>query len=191
MIRYLLEDTISLCNDESVYDIDSYSYGKIEERTQSIFHNLIFYFETLLKAYLSIYGQEVPRTHRLNDLVHRVKISMLDQNHNDSVFHAFIIPMIEDTVKHISAIPGNFKEEYVKYDDNPQDHTVLVFRTDCMNSILDIVDLSVDMIYEMYFFPEKCTYLSQGFYNKLLDRCKSLETKRLVQETYKFLVEEN
>ena len=189
VLIHLLDDAIEICNDERIYDIDSSSYQMVEERTMALFHNLIFFSEILLKAYISLQGENVPHTHKLETLLKRAKEVMFKQNHNDTLFHAYIIPVIEGEVLHISSIPGKFKEEYVKYDDNEHDTTLMIFRSDYFSQIRDFVSLSEDIIMGIYYDPEGKMYLKQGLYERLLEKCKTAKAKEAVEKTYGFLVE--
>ena len=184
----LLDEVIEVCNDDTVYDIDSYSYGRVEQLTLSLFHNLIFFSETLLKAYISLQGEKVPRTHKLQTLLKSVKDTMFIKKHDNTLFHAYIIPFIEGEVLHISSIPGGFREEYVKYDDNPYDTTLMVFRSDAFAQIRDFVVLSEDIITGIYYDPEERMYLEQGLFERLLEKCETNEARAAIEDVYSFLV---
>lgn len=184
----LLDEGIEVCNDDTVYDIDSYSYGRVEQLTLSLFHNLIFFSETLLKAYISLQGEKVPHTHKLQTLLKSAKEIMFRKKHDNTVFHAYIIPFVEREVLHISSIPGGFKEEYVKYDDNPHDTTLMVFRSDSFIETRDFVVLSEDIITSLYYDPDERMYLKQGLYERLLEKCETNEARAAIEGVYSFLV---
>ncbi len=184
----LLDEGIEVSNDDTVYDIDSYSYGRVEQLTLSLFHNLIFFSETLLKAYISLQGEKVPRTHKLQTLLKSVKDTMFIKKHDNTLFHAYIIPFIEGEVLHISSIPGGFREEYVKYDDNPYDTTLMVFRSDAFAQIRDFVVLSEDIITGICYDPEERMYLEQGLFERLLEKCETNEARVAIEDVYSFLV---
>ena len=84
---------------------------------------------------------------------------------------------------------GKFKEEYVKYDDNEHDTTLMIFRSDYFSQIRDFVSLSEDIIMGIYYDPEGKMYLKQGLYERLLEKCKTAKAKEAVEKTYGFLVE--
>ena len=188
ILIHLLDEGIELCNDDAVYDIDSYSYGLVKQLTLPLFHNLIFFSETLLKAYISLQGEKVPHTHKLQILLKSAKEIMFRGNHNNTLFHAYIIPFIEREVLHISSIPGGFKEEHVKYDDNPHDTTLMVFRSDYFIETRDFVVLSEDIITGLYYDPDERMYLEQGLYERLLEKCETDEARTAIESAYSFLV---
>ena len=187
----LLDEAIEICNDERVYDIDSSIYQMVEERTMALFHNLIFFSEILLKAYISLQGENVPHTHKLETLLKRTKEIMFKNGHNDTLFHGYIIPMVEGEVLHISSIPGKFKEEYVKYDDNEHDTTLIPFRSDYFIQIRDFVRMSEDIIMGLYYNPDERRYLEQGLYERLLEKCESEKAKKAIEMVYGFLKSES
>lgn len=190
VLMHLLDEALTICNDEQVYDIDSYYYGMVEEYTPALFHNFLFFSETLLKAYISLQGEKVPYTHKIDTLLKRSKEIMFEKKQNDTVFHARIIPMIEEIVLHISSIPRPFKEQYVKYDDNPNDTTLVAFRADYFHQIIDFVRLSNDIIMDMYYSPEEKMYLKQGLYGRLIEKCKTVKEKETFQQMYQFLIQD-
>ncbi len=189
ILLHLLDEAIGICNDERIYDIDSHLYQMVEERTMALFHNLIFFSEILLKAYISLQGENVPHTHKLETLLKRTKETMFKNGHNDTLFHAYIIPLIEGEVLHISSIPGKFKEEYVKYDDNEHDTTLMIFRADYFLQIRDFVRMSEDIITGLYYNPAEQLYLKQGLYERLLEKCETEQAKDAIKKVYKYLIE--
>ena len=189
ILLHLLDEAIEICNDERIYDIDSYSYQMVEERTMALFHNLIFFSEIMLKAYISLQGESIPHTHKLETLLKITKEIMFKKGHNNTLFHAYIIPMIEGEVLHISSISGKFKEEYVKYDDNENDTTLIVFCSDHFVQIKDFVRIGSDIIMNLYYNPEEQIYLEQGLYDRLLEKCETEKAKRAIEIVYKFLIE--
>lgn len=189
ILLHLLDEAIEICNDESIYDIDSHAYQMVEERTMALFHNLIFFSEIMLKSYISLQDENVPHTHKLETLLKRTKEVMFKRGHNDTLFHGYIIPMIEGEVLHISSIPGKFKEECVKYDDNEHDTTLMVFRADYFAQIKDFVRMSEDIIMGLYYNPDERMYLEQGLYDRLLKKCGTEQAKDAIKKVYKFLNE--
>ena len=189
ILLHLLDEAIEICKDERIYDIDSHLYEMVEERTMALFHNLIFFTEILLKAYLSLQGENVPHSHKLKTLLKRTKEVMYEKEHNNTLFHAYIIPMIEREVLHLSSIPGKFREEYVKYDDNEHDTTLIIFRADTFDQIRDLVRMSEDIITGMYYNPEERLYLKQGLYRRLLEDCETEQAKDAIKKVYKYLIE--
>ncbi len=190
VLNHLLDDATQVCNNNSVYDIDSSCYQAIEELTLALFHNLIFFSETLLKAYISLLGGNVPHTHKLEELLKNTKEIMYEKKHNDTLFHAYVIPVIEGEVMHISSIPGKFKEEYVKYDDNPNDTTIVVFSSKHFDQLRDFVNLSDDIIMSLYYNPNDQKYFEQGLYERLYEKCTTEKAKNAIEKVYKFLVKQ-
>ena len=189
VLVHLLDEAIEIASTENTYDIDGALYSKIEELTPTLFHNSIFYFETLAKAYLSIYGKDVPHTHKLSQLLRLVTETMSELNHRDTWFHAHVIPTFEGVVHHINSIPGDFKEQFGKYDDNPQDATIIKFHPEDLKRVRDVVETSHDMIVEMYYQPNDCFYLKPGIYNRLIQKSSTKEQRKAVEETYQFLLD--
>lgn len=187
VLMHLLDEALSICNDEQVYDIDSYHYEKVEEYTPVLFNSLLFFSETLLKSYISLQGERVPYTHKIETLLKRSKEIMFREKHNDTLFHARVIPMMEEIVLHISSIPSPFKEQFVKYDDNPYDSTLMVFRADYFQQIIDFVNISFDIILDMYYSPDDKMYWKQGLYGRLLEKCETTKEKDAVKQIYQFL----
>lgn len=189
VLIHLLDDAILLAENENTYDVDGYNYSMIEELTPALFHNTLFYFETLAKAYLSINGQAFPKNHKLSELLKLVKQTMFAKQHNNTLFHAHVVPLFEGVVNHISSIPGKFKEQYVKYDDNPMDSTVVEFSSKHLKEIRDLVEVSHDMVSEMYCDTENCFYLHTNLYQRLMNNCKNDEDRKRVETVYSFLFE--
>lgn len=190
ILIHLIDEGIEVCNDERVYDVDSNAYERVEQLTLSLFHNLIFFSETLLKAYISLQGERVPHTHKLQTLLEAAKEIMFRKNHDNTLFHAYIIPFIEEEVLHISSISGGFKEEYVKYDDNPYDTTVMVFQSDYFTRIRDFLVLSEDIITGIYYDSKEPMYLEQGVYERLLEKCETNEARAAIESAYNFLIKD-
>lgn len=190
LLIHLLDEAIQLSENEKTYDIDGYNYSLVEDLTPALFHNLIFYFETLAKAYLSINEQDIPKSHKLNDLLNLVKTTMFVKHQNNTLFHAYVIPMFEDIVNYISSIPGQFKEQYVKYDDNPQDPTVIEFDPERLKLERDLVAISYDMLCDMYYGTEDCLYLHKDLFQRMMARCNIDEDREHFETKYGFLLEQ-
>lgn len=121
----LLKEAIELCKKEDIYDIDSYNYSQIQELTPSLFHNIVFYYELMAKAYMSLCNIEPPHIHKVNEIYPLFINTMHEQNHNNSFFHIYIIPTFNFIVTHIANIPGEINEAFIKY--NANDSTLVVF----------------------------------------------------------------
>lgn len=188
VLTELLNKAITICANESVYDVDSYAYSEIEQLTPTLFHNSLFFFETVMKAYLSLCEKTVPFTHKLEDLLILLKQTMFEMGHNNTMFHAHVVPMIEELVNHINRIPGKFKEEYVKYDDNPQDITVILFDINHLNNMRNEVEFIHDIIFGLYYDINDQLYLRPNLYDRLLQKSETEEAKNRIRTTYGFLL---
>lgn len=185
VLKHLLEDALALCGDESTYDIDSYNNELIEPLSHALYSGFAFYVELFLKAYLSLGKVEPPHTHKLESLLLSVKQTMSKQGHNNTLFHALVIPRLELTVNHIKNIPGQFNEAYIKYDDNPTDQTVIVFDETLLKDMLDFITVSYDIIVDLFFKSD--LYLAPGLFQRLLQRCATDEDRKRIVENYSFL----
>lgn len=180
-----MEDAIALCDDESTYDVDSYNNELMESLSQALYSNISFYMELFSKAYLSISGIKPPHTHKLEPLLASVKKVMRKRGHNNTIFHAVVIPILERTVNYLKTIPGEFNEAYIKYDDNSFDQTVIIFNADSLKDILDFIKVSDDIILELYYGSD--FHLKAGLYQRLLKMCKTDEERDRIIKTYGFL----
>ena len=97
--------------------------------------------------------------------------------------------VFEEIVKHITSIPGPFKEQYVKYDDNPYDATIVEFNSEHLKEMRDLVEITYDIVNEMYYSPGDCVYLRKDLYQRLLNKCKTSEDKERIFRVYGFLLE--
>lgn len=185
VLQHLVEDAIALCDDESTYDVDSYNNELMESLSQALYSNISFYMELFSKAYLSIRGIKPPHTHKLEPLLASVKQVMRKRGHNNTIFHAVVIPILERTVNYLKTIPGEFNEAYIKYDDNSFDQTVIIFNADSLKDILDFIKVSDDIILELYYGSD--LYLRAGLYQRLLQMCKTDEERDRIIKTYGFL----
>lgn len=190
VLKMLLDEAIVLSQNENSYNVDSYSYSMIETLTPSLFHNIIFYYEILAKAYLSLNNITFSRTHKINHLSELVRSTMFEKGHNNTLFHAQVITKLEQLAKHISYIPGAFNEAFVKYDDNPEDITIIEFCAEQFRELRDFVDLSCEIIWDLYYEPDKCGFMRPGLFQRLLDKCESEEAKKSMQELYGFLMDQ-
>lgn len=189
VIDLLFKEALKLCNQESSYDIDSYSYGYLSELTPAIFHNVLFYFELFGKTYLSLSEVDFPNTHKLEKILNLLKQTMFKLNHNNTIFHARIVKAFEDIVKHIETIPGNFKEQYVKYFDNVDDSTTISFDEKLLTEIKSVIDMSYDFISHYYYNKEEPIYLKCGLFERLCNKTKNEVDLAKIKQTYSYLVE--
>lgn len=187
VISLLFKKAIEVVKDERVYDIDSYSSGLLSKLSPAIFHNLTFYIEVFCKAYLSLTNTEAPHSHNLSILYRKTVDAMVNNNHNDSLFQILILDPLYKFVNHIGEIPGNFKEQYIKYDDNPLDDSVILFDHASLAEMTMVLELSVDFISEYYYQGTKTHYLKSNVYQRMMDKADTEEKKKKIQELYPHL----
>lgn len=189
VLKLLFEKSITLIQNEKVYDIDSNSFGYLSELSPAIFHNLIFYVEVFCKAYLSLAGIEVPHTHKLSLIYQKTVETMISQKHNNSLFQVLILDPLYKLVDHVGRIPGNFKEQFVKYDDNPLDDTVIIFQPEDLHEMNNVVELSNDFITGYFYEGTETHYLKSGLYQRILNKAENEEQKKKIQKMYSYLVD--
>lgn len=187
VISLLFEKAIEVVKDERVYDIDSHSSGLLSELSPAIFHNLTFYIEVFCKAYLSLTKTEVPHSHSLSLLYQKVVETMFSNKHNDSLFQIRVLDPLYKFVDHIGKIPGNFKEHFIKYDDNPLDDTVILFEHEGLVEMKIILELSVDFISEYFYMGAGTYYLKSDIYQRMLDKADTEEKRQRIREMYPHL----
>lgn len=189
VISLLLDKAIEVINDERVYDIDSRSFGHLSKLSPAIYQNFIFYIEVFCKAYLSITGIP-PRpkpTHKLSSIYQETIDVMTNQNHNDSLFQVLVLDPLYQFVEHIHKIPGVFKEQYIKYDDNLQDDTVILFDVSALNEMKSLLELSSDFIEDYFYLGTDTHYLKTNLYQRLLEKADTEEKKKRVKDLYPHL----
>lgn len=187
VVSLLIDKSIEVCSEPRVFDIDSYNFGQLNQLTQGLFHNLLFYFELFGKAYLSLSAIKVPKTHNLSKIYKLVTKTMYEKGHNDSLFQVSMLDEILLTVEYVTAIPGNFKEEYIKYDDNPNDETAIVFNSSWFHILKNTTDLCNDFVYNYYYEKDNCYSLKIGLLERVLQKCKTEEEKTKLRKKYKHL----
>ncbi len=187
VVTLLLEKAIATVQNEKTYDVDSYGFGYLSTLSPALFHNLIFYVEVFCKAYLSLTGVEVKHTHKLSLIYQKTVETMISKNHNNSMFQALILDQLYKFVAHIDTIPGDFKEQFIKYDDNPLDDTTIIFQLEDLIGMMNVIEISNDFINEYFYLGTKTYFLESGFYQKLLDKAETEEKKKKIKEMYSHL----
>ena len=191
VISLLFEKALVLCKDETIFDVDGYSFGYLKELTPAIFHNVLFYVEVFGKAYLSLSNRSVPRTHNLETLYNEVLKTIFIKKQNDTTFHGKIVIDFLRIVNYIKTIPGEFKEQYVKYDDNQEDSTVIKFDYFSLREIYDTISISQDFIYSYYSDEENnVIHLKPGLLGRLLSKSKTENDKQSILNLYGFLIKQ-
>lgn len=189
-VSLLLDKAIEISQSDDIYDVDRYNFGILSKLSPALFHNLLFYIEVLCKAYLNLSGVTTRRTHKLTDLYSKLIDTMYIKNHNDSLFQVRIIEPLEKFIEHVKALPSDFKEEFVKYDDNANDNTIIIFESDSLNELKQILDLANDFITDYFYSGTETHYLKQGFYQKILSNAKNDEERNKINKMYGHLVSE-
>jgi hypothetical protein len=184
VLSLLFNKAIEVSQKEDVYDIDSYNFGYLSELAPALYHNVIFYIEVLCKAYLSLNGITSPHTHKLSSIYQKTVETMVAKKHNNSLFQAQILDPLYKFVDHINKLPGNFKEQFVKYDDNPGDSTVILFQTERLIEVSIIFELANDFIHNFFYTGKESLYLKSGLYQRLLDKADTEEKKQKIKDMY-------
>lgn len=187
VISLLLEKSIAVVEDERVYDIQSYSFGLLSNLSPAIFHNLTFYVEVFCKAYLSLTGTQAPHTHKLSLVYQKTVEAMISNSHDDSLFQILVLEPLYKFVDHLGQIPGDFKEHFIKYDDNPQDDTVILFEVPRLTEMTYLLELTVDFISDYYYTGADTHYLRSNVYQRMLDKADTEEKKARIQALYPHL----
>lgn len=190
VVSLLLDKAIEISETENVYDIDSYNFGYLSRLSPALYHNIIFYIEVLCKAYLSLNGVKPPHTHKLSLIYQKTVDTMIAEKQNDSLFQAQILDPLYNFVDHVKSIPGNFKEQFVKYDDNPEDDSVILFQPDRLKEVSIIFELAHDFILDFFYTGTASYYLRSGLYQRLLEKAETEDKKQRIQDMYGHLVDD-
>ena len=83
-----------------------------------------------------------------------------------------------------------FREENVKYDDNPEDTTLVLFDEKVLHELYDAVELSEDIILRMYYDFNPTMFFEKGLYQRLSQMCETDEDRKRLEEKYGFLVDD-
>lgn len=189
VIKLLIDKALDICKSNDIYDVDSFNFGYLSDFTPALFHNILFYAETFGKAYLSLCKKDVPRTHELLKVFKLVSKAMFSNHHNDSIFHAQIITFFESIIHYIQKIPGDFREQFVKYNDNTEDGTVILFDFEYLQQVKSFIDISNDFINCFYYEGNDTLYIRNNLLDRLLKKAKTDEEKKNIIRMYNFLVE--
>lgn len=187
VLSLLFNKAIEVAGNKNVYDVDGYNFGYLSRLSPALFHNILFYIEVFGKAYLSLNGAKVPFTHDLSEVYSLVTKIMFQKKHNDSLFHVLVVDEFKKVIEYISSIPGDFKEHFVKYDDNSGDSTVILFDPEYLKGVQSTVDISNDLIYSYYYEGEKALDLKSGLFERLIGKAKNEEEKQRITKVYSHL----
>lgn len=191
VISLIFNKAFELIEGKDVYDVDSFSFEYLSEFTPALFHNVVFYIELFGKTYLSLSKYAVPHTHNLNKIYSSVTDVIYEKGHNDTVFQAEIIAEFLKVCEYVSSIPGGFKEECIKYDDNSEDHTVIIFDPLFINHINNVIKASYDFIYDYYYFQDKAIHLKSGLLQRFIGMAKNDAEKEKIISTYGYMINRN
>ena len=187
VISMLLKEAVEVVQDERVYDIQSYNFGLLSTLSPAIYHNLTFYVEVFCKAYLSLTGTQAPHSHKLSLIYQKTVEAMISNSHDDSLFQILVLDPLYNFVDHLGKIPGDFKEHFIKYDDNPQDDTVILFEVPRLTEMTYLLELTVDFISDYYYMGADTHYLRSNVYQRMLDKVDTEEKKERIQALYPHL----
>ncbi|WP_143070180.1 hypothetical protein [Halanaerobium salsuginis] len=115
---------------------------------------------------------------------------MYKKGHNDTTFQAYIIAEFKKVVDYIESIPGDFKEYFVKYDDNSGDDTVIHFNIDSLNEIQKTIDMSNDFI-TSYYYDQDVMFLKPGLLERLTNNAKTKNEKQQIIDEYGYMKKDN
>ncbi|WP_158827550.1 hypothetical protein [Mucilaginibacter lacusdianchii] len=188
VILMLIEKAIDLVNDNRVYDIDSYKFSLLSKLSPTIFHNVTFYIEVFCKAYLSLTGTETPHSHNLLLIYQTTLQAMNNHGHGNSLFQIIVLEPLFKIVEHVAMLPRNFKEHFIKYDDNLQDDTIILYDAPGLAEMKSLLELSVDFISGYYYEGAETHYLRTDVYQRMMDMADTDEKKAKIQELYPHLI---
>lgn len=112
---------------------------------------------------------------------------MISNSHDDSLFQILVLEPLYKFVDHLGQIPGDFKEHFIKYDDNPQDDTVILFEVPRLTEMTYLLELTVDFISDYYYTGADTHYLRSNVYQRMLDKADTEEKKARIQALYPHL----
>lgn len=191
VISLLIKKAIEVVKDENVYDIDSYNFEHLGELSPAIFHNMTFYIEVFCKAYLSLSGIPALHGHKLQVIYKKTVEAMVSNKHDDSLFQVLVLDPLYKVVDHVNKIPGDFKEQFIKYDDNPLDDTIILFDPAALTEMIHLLELSVDFITDYFYRGTETHYLKSNLYQRMLDKADTEDKKRRIQALYPHLAKKN
>jgi len=190
VISMLIEKAIEVVKDESVLDADSYNFDLLNNLSPAIYQNIIFYIEVFCKAYLSLTGTKATHTHSLTKIYQTTVEIMRGKNHDDSLFQVIVLEPLYKFVDHVSNIPGEFKEHFIKYDDNLLDDTVILFDLPRLYEMISLLEISVDFISDYYYIGSDTYYLKSNLFERMLEKADTQEKKEKIKSLYPHLAKE-
>ncbi|MDQ1150515.1 hypothetical protein [Sphingobacterium zeae] len=191
ILSLLINKAIEVIEKKSVYDVDSYDFGQLTELTPALFQNIIFYIEVFCKAYINLNGKVPKFDHKLANVYSDLKRIMYEKRHNNTHFQARIVDYLAKIIVYVNSIPGDFKEQFVKYDHNKEDHTIISFSLVNLKEMKYVFSLCEDFIMDFYYEKGKSHYLVSGLFESLIDMCKNKEQEDAIKNSYKHLLYED
>lgn len=187
LMQIIIEKISDYNESEMKYNINSSVNDILVNLCITYFHNYLFYLELLCKYYIYKNNYSCPNTHSLRSLLQKVKVVMFEKKQNDSLFHYLIVSEVQSAVNLISKIPGNFKEQYVKYNDNDGDNVCI--KVDEIKSTYNFVVTSFEIMLRLN-CNMNSKYMEQGFYSKKLKLAKNDTERKKLKTELRFLIKQ-
>ena len=184
VLSLLVDKAIEVILSEDIYDVDGCNFDYLSRLSPALFNNILFYMEVFGKAYLTLSGVEVPHTHELSRIYSLVIKTMRDKRHNNSFLHVLINDAFQDIIEYVSSIPGDFKEQFVKYDDNSEDSTLIIFDPEKFVKIKNAIDVSNDFIYSYYYEGDGAFELKSGIFERFINKAKTKKERQNIIDKY-------
>ena len=186
VMKTLLTEVERICSLEQVLDVDSYYSEELKSVSIAISSNMAFYSELFCKAYLSISKKAFEHIHRLSRLLDSVENTMYELGHNNTLFHGLVLPFFQTIAGQISGISPNYREEFMKYDNNAGE--LLLLSIERIREWYEEITISDEFISEYYYNGKECFYLESGLFQRLLDRARTDEEKDRIRKEKGFLI---
>lgn len=137
---------------EKIYDIDSNLYESSTNLLAGITHNIVFYYELFAKMFLLLEGENPSRDHKLYELYKNVAKLIIRKKRVESIFNISILQPILTLIEEIKKIPDEFRECFMKYNDNNGYRLAFILEEEVIKQTLFQIETSYDFIYEYYYF---------------------------------------
>ena len=188
VMKTLLSEAEIIYSNPQVFDVDSYCNDELKTVSIALSSNLVFYSEVFYKAYLSVSEKPVSKTHHLVQLLKDVESTMFQMGHNNTFFHALVFPFFRGIADQIAQMPADYREAFMKYDDN-NDESVLLLDKQMIKSWRNEIETSIDFVLGYYYEGQDCLYLKPGLYQRILSRARSTEEAERLENEYRYLIE--
>lgn len=188
VMKTLLSEAEKIYSNPQVFDVDSYCNGELKSISIALSSNLVFYTEVFYKAYLSVSQKTVSRTHHLVQLLSDVESTMFQMDHNNTLFHALVLPFFRGVADQIAQMPADYREAFMKYDDN-NDQSVLLLDKEMIKNWKNEIETSIDFVLGYYYERQDCLYLKPGLYERILSRASSVDEAERLKNEYHYLIE--